>query len=215
MIIKKISILSTFVIFVMAIQVGANDGKSVKYAANRQIIIQMDENKGVIQKKMEPAKEPVKSLKKLKARFQSTISYDYRARLDSTKLDVNFLRPSEENKRTRLIDSLHKLICSYEFFQDAWKDRFLSSREINKIKSSNSDFAQPISTRYLNGDTYFGERKILPTFKLLQSKREETFKEIFMGVRLSFDPKSTDRHMFVEMNISPSSERGPGVIIPF
>jgi hypothetical protein len=34
-----------------------------------------------------------------------------------------------------------------------------------------------------------------------------------MGFRLSFDPKTT--HMLVEMNISPSSKKGPGVIIPF
>jgi len=218
MTIKKISILLTFFIFVMVIQVGANDVKSVKYAANREMIIKMDENKGAIQKKMEPVKESVRSTKKPKAGFQSVGLFDYAGKLDSPKVGVNFLKAMEEMKKLQLTDSLHKVIYSYQFFQDVWKDRFLSSREINGTKSSNSGSGQSISNPYPNGDNYFAEAKILPTFKLLQSKREETFKEIFikeifMGFRLSFDPKNT--HMLVEMNISPSYEKGPGVIIPF
>ena len=213
MIIKIISILSTFVIFVMVIQVGADDVKSVKYTANRETIIKMDKNKGVLQKRIEPAKTPVKSSKKLMAGFQSAILHDYEAILDSTKLGVNFLKTLEEEKKLQLTDFLYKVIYSYEFFQDAWKDRSLSSRKINESKSSNSDFGQSISKPYPIGDKYFGEGNILSTFRLLQSKREETFREIFMGFRLSFNPKST--HMLLEMNISPSSEKGPGVIIPF
>lgn len=213
MTIKKIPILLTFFIFVMVIQVGADDVKSAKYTANRETIIKMDENRGVLQKRIEPAKTPVKSSEKLIAGFQSAILHDYGAILDSTKLSVNFLKTLEKEKKLLLTDFLHKVIYSYEFFQDAWKDRSLSSRKINESKSSNSDFGQSISKPYPIGDKYFGEGNILSTFRLLQSKREETFREIFMGFRLSFDPKST--HMLVEMNISPSSEKGPGVIIPF
>jgi hypothetical protein len=213
MIIEKISILSTIVIFVMVIQVEADDVKSVKYTANRETIIKMDKNKGFLQKRIELAKTPVKSSKKLIAGFQSAILHDCEATLDSTKLGVNFPKTLEEEKKLQLIDFLHKAIYSYEFFQDAWKDRSLSSRKINESKSSNSDFGQPILKPYPIGDKYFEEGNMLSTFRLLQSKREETFKEIFMGFRLSFDPKST--HMLVEINISPSSEKGPGVIIPF
>jgi hypothetical protein len=213
MTIEKISILLTFFIFVMVIQVEANDVNSVKYAANREMIIKMDENTGVIQKRIEPVKEPARSTKKPKAGSQSVGLFDYPGKLDSPRLGINFLKALEEMKKLQLTDSLHKVIYSYQFFQDVWKDRFLSSREINGTKSSNSGSGQSISNPYPNGDNYFGEAKILPTFKLLQSKREETFKEIFMGFRLSFDPRNT--YMLVEMNISPSSEKGPGVIIPF
>ena len=189
----------TFFIFVTVSGAGADNVKSMKNAANQQTIIKMDENKGVIQERTEPPKKPVRSLKKLK--------------LDSAKPGVNFLKALEEVKKFQLTDSLHNVIYSYEFFQDAWKDRFLSSLKINETKSSNAAGGQSISKPHLTGDKYFGEGNILPTFKLLQSKREEVFKEIFMGFRLSFDPKST--HMFVEINISPYPEKGPGVIIAF
>jgi hypothetical protein len=213
MTIKKISILSAFVIFVMVTQVGANDVKPVKYTANRETITKMDKNKGPLQKRIEPAKTPVKSPKKLTGGFQSAVLYDYKAILDRTKLGVDFLKTLEEEKKLQLTDFLHKVIYSYEFFQDAWKHRSLSYRKIDESKSSNSDLGQSISKPYPIGDKYFGEGNILSTFRLLQSKREETFREIFMGFRLSFDPKST--HMLIEMNISPSPEKGPGVIIPF
>jgi hypothetical protein len=213
MTIKKFSILSTFVIFVMVIQTRADDVKSVKYTPNRETITKMDKNKGVLQKRIESAKKPVKSLKKHIVGFQSAILYDYEAILDSNKLNVNFLKSLEEEKKLQLTDFLHKVIYSYKFFQDTWKDGYLSSRKINESKSSSLDFGQSISKPYPIGDKYFGEVNILSTFRLLQSKREEAFREIFMGFRLSFDPKTT--RMLVEMNISPSSDKGPGVIIPF
>jgi hypothetical protein len=211
--IKKIAILLTFFIFVMVTQVEANDVKSGKYTLNRDMIIKMDENTGVIQKRMKPVKEPARSTKKTKAGLQSVVLFDHAKIPESTKIGVNFLKALEEVKKFPLTDSLHKVTYSYQFFQDVWKDRFLTSLEINGTKPSNSASGQSISKAYPNGDNYFVEGKILPTFKLLQSKGDETFKEIFMGFRFSFDPKST--HMLVEMNISPSSEKGPGVIIPF
>jgi hypothetical protein len=206
------SILLTFFIFVMAIQVEANDVKSVKYATSRDMIIKMDKNTGIIQKRIEPVRDPARSTKQPKAGLQSVGLFDYAGILDSPKLGVNFLKALEGTKKLRLTDSLHKVIYSYQFFQDVWKDRLLSSLDINGTKSSYSGSGQSISNRYPNADNYVGEAKP-PPFKFLQSKREETFKEIFMGFRLSFDPKST--HMLVEMNISPSYEKGPGVIIPF
>jgi hypothetical protein len=202
----------------MITQAWAEGVKSIKNTASQETIMKTDENKGVLQKRIKPAKEPTESLKKLKARFQSTIAYsvtDYGAIMGSAKLGVNFLKALEEKKKPRLTDSLHKLIYSNEFFQDTWKDKFSSSRELNQTKSPNSDPGQSFLKRYpnVNGDQYFEAGKILSTLKLLHSKREEIFNEIFMGFRFSFDPKST--HMFVEMSIAPSSEKGPGVIIPF
>jgi hypothetical protein len=210
---KKISILLTFFIFVIVIQVEANEVKSVKYTANRVTTIKMDENTGGIQGKIVPAKEHARSTKKLKAGLQSGMLFDYRGTPESTKVSVNFLKALTEVKKFPLGDSLYKVIHSYYFFQDIWRDRSLSSGEVNGAKSSNSGSRQSISNPHPMGDYYFGEGRIPPTFKLLQSKKEETFKEVFMGFRLSFDPKSA--HMLVEMNISPSSEKGPGVIIPF
>jgi hypothetical protein len=213
MTIKKIAILLTFFIFVMVTLVRANEVKSVKYTPNRDKTIKMHENTGPLQKRMEPVKEPARSTKTTKASFQSVMLFDYVGISESTMPGVNFLKALEEVKKFPLRDSLRKVTYSYQFFQDIWKDRFLNYREINGTKASNSGFGQSISKPYPNGDNYFVDWNVLPTFKLLQSKRDETFKEIFMEFRLSLDPKST--HMLVEMNISPSSEKGPGVIIPF
>jgi hypothetical protein len=213
MTIKKIAILLTFFIFVIVAQVEADAAKSVKNTPNRDTTIKMNENTGTKQKRTEPVKESARSVKKTKAGFQTFILIDQAKISEGTKTGVNFLKTLEEAKKFPLRDSLHKATYSYQFFQNVWKDRFLSSLEINGRNHSNSGSSQPISKAYSNGDDYFVGGKILPTFRLLQSKGDEPFKEIFMGFRFSFDPVST--HMLVEMNISPSSEKGPGVIIPF
>lgn len=215
---KIISILLTFFIFVTVSGTGADNVKSMKNTANQETIMKMDENKAAVQKRKEPAREPGKPLKKLKARLQSTISYsvkDYGTLMGTAVLGADFLKALEERKKLRLTDSLHKVIYSFESLHDLWKDKFLSSREITQTDSPNSTFGQPISKPYLNpnGDQYFEEGKIRSTLRLLQFKREDIFNEIFMGFRFSFGPKSTP--MLVEMNISPFPEKGPGLIIAF
>jgi hypothetical protein len=130
-------------------------------------------------------------------------------------LGANFLKALEERRKLRSTDSLNKVIYSFESFQDPWKDKFPTSREITQTNSPNSNFGQTTLKLYPNpdGDKYFEEGKIRSTLRLLQSKREEIFNEIFMGFRFSFGPKITP--MAVEMNISPFPEKGPGLIIAF
>ena len=214
MIFRKVAILLILFIFGIITQVWANPVKSINNAANQEMIMKMDENKVGIQKKTEVAKESVKSLKKRQVRSQSSIPYtDYGAIMGSVKSEINFLRTPEQKKRPLLADSLDKLVFSYEFKQNVWRDKFLSSREITEAKFQNSDSGQAILRPYPSGNKYFEEGRIPETFKLLQSKREELFKEIFMGFRFSFNPMS--EHMFLEMNVTPSSEIGPGIIISF
>jgi len=215
---KIISILLSFFIFVMVSGVGAENVKSVKNTGNQETITKLDENKGAVQKRKEPAREPGTPSKKLKARLQSNVSYsvtDYEAIMGTAMLGANFLKALEERNKLRLTDTLHKVIYSFESFQDPWKDKFSRSLEIAQTDSANSNFGQPILKPYLNPneDKYFEEGKIRSTLKLLQFKREEIFNEIFMGFRFSFGAKSTP--MLVEMNISPFPEKGPGFIIAF
>ena len=211
---QKISILLTFFIFVMAIHVEANDINWVKYAANRDTYIKVYENTGPILTRVEPAKKSIGSAEKIEAEFEPIMPFDSTEKPDSHHLrSMNCLKAFEKIKNFSLKDSLFKVISPYHFFHHVWKDRFLIPREMVGVKSLNSGLGQSIFNLYPNVDNHPGEAKILPTFKLLQSKGEETFKEIFMGVRLSLDPKSTD--MLVEINISPTSDKGPGVTIPF
>ncbi|MGA2515402.1 MAG: hypothetical protein ABSG44_02505 [Thermodesulfobacteriota bacterium] len=168
---------------------------------------------------MEPAEEPATSLKKLNAGFQPAIAYSVANHGpitgSRTKLRVNFLRVLEQKKKLHLSDSLHKVIYSYEFFRDPCRDRFLRFRATDDTHSPDSTFDRTAPNRYLDpyGEKYFEEGKIQSTLKLLQSKREEIFNEIFVGFRFSFGAKNT--HMLPEMRISPSFEKGAGLIIAF
>ena len=145
---KIISILLTFFIFVIVNQAGANDVKSTKNTANQDTIIKMDGNRAGLQKKMEPAEEPATSLKKLKPGFQSAIAYSVANHGpitgSRTKLRVNFLRVLEQKKRLHLSDSLHKVIYSYEFFQDPRRDRSLRFRATDDTHSPDSTFDRPL-----------------------------------------------------------------------
>jgi len=214
MINKKVTILFILVIFGSIPPVWADAVKSMNDAANQDRLVKMDENRGILQKKGESAKEPEKSFKKPKVKFQSDIPYsDYGAIIRSTEPGIDFLCTLKERGKTKLTDSLDKVIYSFEFFQNAWKDKFLSLLEVTKTISSSSDIAQSILKPYPDVDKYFEEGRIPATVRLLQPKREELFKEISMGFRFSFRPLSG--HVFLEMNVTPSSEKKSGIVIPF
>ncbi len=215
---KILATLLTFFIFVAVNPSGADDVKSVKNAVGQQTTIKVDGNGVVFQETGQPERESVTALKKLRARFQSTITYspfDCGPILGTTVLGVNFLRTLEEMKRFRLTDSLYQMIYSYELFQDPWRGKLFGSGQTLNTDSSGSDSAQPLLRLYLNptGDNYFEEGKTRSVFKLLQFRKEEIFNEIFMGLRFSFGSKSAP--MLVEINISPFPEKGPGFIIAF
>ena len=210
----KIVILSLLFIFGITAQVWADSVKSINNAANQLTIIKIDENEVVIQKKKELTKEPTKSSKKRKARFPPVMPYsDYGAIMGTAKMEVNFLKASKEKKRSPLTECSDKIIFSYDFVQNGWRNHFPSFMGVAEAKSSNPDIRQPNFGPYPPGNNYFKERRILETFKHLQFKREELSKELFMGFRFSFNPMSG--HMFFEINVTPPSETGTGIIIPF
>jgi len=214
MIIKKASILLTLSIFGISTQVWSNPVKSINGAANRVTIMKMDENKAPSQKKTRSAKEPVKKAKEQKGGLGSDISYsDYGAMMGTTKSYVNFLKILEERRRLQLTDSLDNVIYSNEFSRNAWRNKLLSFQEVNETKPSTSDFGQSSLRSHPDENKYFEEWRILTTFKLIEFRREEIFKEIFMGFRFSFTPMRG--HMFLEMNAIPSSEKEPRILIPF
>ena len=209
----KIVILSLPFIFGIIAQAWADSVKSINDAANQETIMKMDENKGVIQKKKGPAKGPIRSSKNRNIRFYKGISYsDYGVIMGDIRPDVNFVKTLEEKKKSRLRDSLDKVIFSYDFAQNGWRNRFPSFMGVAEAKSSDPDVSQTVLGSYPTGSRHLEEGRILETFKLPQFKRENISKEIFMGFRFSFNPVSG--YVFLEMNAIPS-EKGPGLIIPF
>jgi hypothetical protein len=208
----KVAILLTLFIFAIFIQVWANPVKSINDAANQETIMKMDENKGALQKKKSHAKEAVKSSKKSQDTSQFGIQQtDDGFMMSRFKLDINYLK-AVKAKKSLLTDFLDKVIFSYDFAQKGWRNHFPSFMEVAEAKSSDSDVSQSVSKSYPTGSRHFEEEKILDTFKLLQFKRKDISKEIFLGFRFSFNP--VRGHLFLEMNAIPS-EKGPGLIIPF
>jgi hypothetical protein len=208
----KVAILLTLFIFAIFIQVWANPVKSINDAANQETIMKMDENKGALQKKKSHAKEAVKSSKKSQDRSQFGIQQtDDGFMMSRFKLDINYLK-AVKAKKSLLTDFLDKVIFSYDFAQKGWRNHFPSFMEVAEAKSSDPDVSQSVLRSYPTGSRHFEEEKILDTFKLLQFKRKDISKEIFMGFRFSFNP--VRGHVFLEMNAIPS-EKGPGLIIPF
>jgi hypothetical protein len=212
MIIKTAAILLFLFIFGITAQGYADSVKSKKNTVNQETMMKIDENKVALQKKAMGSKESIKLSKKNK--YQSSIPYaDYGEIVISSQFDVNFLKTLGEKKKTSFSDCLDKMIYSYGISQHAWGEKFLNFSGVAETKSLNSDVNQPHLGSYPPGNKIFEERRILEVFKLLQLKREEISKEIVLGFRLSFNP--VRGHMFLEMNVTPSFEKGSGFIIPF
>jgi hypothetical protein len=138
------------------------------------------------------------------------------------KMDANegtLLKRIETTKEPlhSLLGSLDKVISSFQFPQKARRDHLLYLDEPPIIKPSNLDLSQSALWPNFNENHYVEGGRLLTTFKSLQSKKEEIykeiFKEIFMGFRFSFKPMSG--HLFLDMNVTPLSERGTGLIISF
>jgi len=214
MIIKTTAILLFLFIFGITTQVYANSVKSTKNTVNQETIMKIDENKVALQKKATDSKKSIKSLKIKKDKAPLSIPYlEDGEIIVSSQFDVNFSKTLEENKRFPFVHSVNKVIYSYGFSQNAWREKFLNVRGVAEVKSSNPKMGQSQLESYSFGNKYFEERRILETFKLLQFKREEISKGIVMGFRFSFNPVSG--HMFLEMNVTPSSEKISGFTIPF
>ena len=212
------SILLTFFIFVIVNQAAADDVKSKENTTNQGTIMKISESRIGLLKKMEAVGDSA-TQKKLKPRFQSTILYSdaNHGAITSirTKLRFNFLKVLEQKRKLLLLESLDKMIYSFESFQDPWRFGFLLPQEINGTNSPDLNSGQVAPNRYLNPDRekYLEEGKVQSTLRLLQLKREEMFNEIFVGFRFSFGAKKP--HTLPEMTISPSLEKGAGLIIAF
>ena len=213
MTIVNVPILLILFIFAIVTHAWSDPDKSMDVAKNRVTTMKMDENKGVAQKEWKPAQMSPRSIRKEKSKSQSALRCpEDGATIASTKSDVDFLKAVVEKRRTRWID-LDQILNSPEFLRTTCNNNFFVSREAPTTLSLNADSKQPISKPFLAGSKYFEGGAKLETLKHLETKKEEILREIFMGLRFSFTP--TTRHVVLEMNVIPSYETGPGLIIPF
>lgn len=213
MAVLNVSILLFLFIFATAPHAWSDPDKSMNAAANRITTRKVPENKGIVQKKRKPTLKPAPSIRKGNSKSQSALPCpEEGAALASTGSNVDFLKAVEEKRRTRWID-LDQIVSSPEFLRSIRNNHFFGSRAAPATKSSNRDSNQSISKPFPADSKYLEGRTKLEALKHLESKKEEILREIFMGLHFSFTPIS--RHVVLEMNVSPSYERGPGLIIPF
>jgi hypothetical protein len=196
MALKKVSILLTLFIFGIIVRAWCDPVKSTNGAAIQLTTMKMDENKAVVQKKTESAKESTEWLKKFQAKLR----------------DVNFLRSLEEKKGWQWVEPLGEAIYSRESIENAWRNKFSGPLQLRRTKSSSAELGQSILKPYPDENGYFEQGKNLTLLRHLHS-REEIFKEIFMGFRFSLD--LTSGHVLLEMNVTPSSEKRSGLLIRF
>jgi hypothetical protein len=131
---------------------------------------------------------------------------------ENVKFEVNsFLEILKVNKKFKLIESIDKMISHYKLGETTWRYKFLDPQGVKETNSLNSELRQSTFKRYTNVNRFLEEGGAQVMFELLQSKLKRT--EIFMLFRLSFNPKV--EQMFLEMHLTPSSDKGVNFFIPF
>ena len=131
---------------------------------------------------------------------------------ENVKFEVNsFLEILKANKKFKWIESIDKMISNYKLGEATWRYKFLDPDRFKETNSLNSELKQSNLKRYTNVNRYLEERGAQVMFELLQSKLKRT--EIFMLFRLSFNPNV--EQLFLEMHLTPSSDKGVNFFIPF
>jgi hypothetical protein len=110
-----------------------------------------------------------------------------------------------------LIETLEKIFSIYKFAEPGWRYRFLDSPRFKETKPLNSEYGPSTLNQYSKENRSLEEGGAKVTFELLQSKLKRT--EIFILFNLSFGPKT--ELIFLEMQVTPSSDKGVSLLIPF
>jgi hypothetical protein len=193
---RRVSILLTLFIFGMIAWAWCDPVKSNNGAAVRLTSTKIDENKAAMLKKTEPANGSPNWLKRSQARPGH----------------VSFLTILDEKKGSQWVESLNKVIYSPEFSENVRRNEFSKALYATGTQSSSSDSGKSILKAYPDENGSLEQSNTFTKLRLLQS-REETFKEIFMGVCFSFD--LTSGHVILEMNVTPSTDKRSGFLIRF
>ena len=186
MIVKRIAILLTLFIFCIVFQAWAGTTGTLNGTFYEGSIIKMNN---------------------IEERPQLDRSY----RDDEEVPESAFSERPEVKKRFSLTESLEKIFSIYKFAEPKWRYKFLDSQGFKETKHLNLEYGPSILNPYSNGNRYLEEGGAQVIFELLQSKLKKT--EIFILFNLTFNPKP--ELIFIEMNITPSSEKGVNFLIPF
>jgi hypothetical protein len=126
--------------------------------------------------------------------------------------DETLLERPKDHKGFNLAESMEKIASISRVFEPAWRYKFLDFQGVKEIKSPYVENGQPLLNLHSNVNRYVEEEggaQII--FEFLQSKLKRT--ELFILFNLSFNPKT--ELIFLEMQVTPSSDKGVNFFIPF
>ncbi|MFB3884606.1 MAG: hypothetical protein ACE144_05225 [Thermodesulfobacteriota bacterium] len=135
---------------------------------------------------------------------------DIRYETDEQMPGSAFLESSKKYLKIKLTETLEKIFSIYKFYDPPWHQSFDSQR-FKETKPSDLEYGSPTLNPYSKDSRSLEEGTAQMSFELLQSKLKKT--EIFMLFNLSFGSKT--ELLFLEMRITPSSDKGVNFFIPF
>jgi hypothetical protein len=138
---------------------------------------------------------------------QADISY----KTDGGVPEDAFLESPKTNIKFKLTETLEKIFSIYKFAEPIWRYKFLDSQGFKETKPLKLEYGPSTLNPYSNENQSLEKGGAQVIFELLQSKVKKT--EIFMLFNLSFGPKT--ELIFLEMQITPSSDKGVSFFIPF
>ena len=179
---------------------------------HQERIIKVEINKGTLQKKKGHVKTTAKSSGKSQNRSPKMIPYvDYGAMMGKPILSLNFIKAVEEKKRSSWAECLDRVTSSYAIARHASRNNLFNFMGNAEAQPSKPEPNPSLWGALSKENKYLGDSGVLEKFKLLQPKKEDLFKEISMGFRLTINPVSG--HVFIEMNVTPS-DKVNGFILP-
>jgi hypothetical protein len=186
MLIKKIALLIHIFIFCIVFQVWADMTGTFNGTFYEGSIIKMNRNE---------------------ENDQADISY----KADRKVPEDASLESLKTNEKFNLSETLEKIFPIYRFSDPACRYQFLNVQEFKETRSLNLEYGPSTLNLYSNGNRYLEEGGAHFIFEFLQSKLKRT--ELFILFNLSFNPKA--QLIFLEMQVTPSSDKGVNFLIPF
>jgi hypothetical protein len=112
--------------------------------------------------------------------------------------------------RIGAVGPISRVMTYYDFVHQTLRDKLQDLHTVKESNSLNPDFGPSIwGFDPAGGKSLEGGRAV--TFEIIQSRFRR--KEMFMSLHLAFNPRA--ELVFLEMQLTPSSEKGINLLIPF
>lgn len=186
MIIKKIAFLTLLFIFCIVFQIWADTPGTFNGIFYEGSLIKMDRN-------------------------EESDRTDILSEASERVSEAPFLESPKTDKKFNFGEALERIFSIYKSVEPTWRYKLLDLQGAKERKLPKLEYGPSTLNLYSKEDRYLEEAGAKVIFEFLQSKIKRT--EIFISFSLSFGPKT--ELIFLEMHITPSSDKGVNFFIPF